>query len=70
MSESVFRSWIRSIYLLFTPPRIVGQHHVDPTIAPRFHVFGAIHRRRTEKIGGDTRVDHHVALVVKAVFGG
>ena len=49
---------------------VVGQHDVGGAVAARLRVFGAVHRRGAQGISGQTGVDHHVGLAVKAVFGG
>ena len=50
---------------------VLGHHRIDAAgHRVGLHVFGPVHRRRLERVGGKARLQQHLGLVGKAVLGG
>lgn len=66
MAEVVVRTWVHRLGLF--PLGVVGQRDVDDAGAGlRLDVFGSVHRRRADRIGGPAGIDQHACGVGEAV---
>ena len=70
MAKAAFRARVGGVGVALLALGVVGQQDIGRAIAARLRVFGAVHRGGAQQVGGKAGVDHHVALVVKAVLGG